>query len=1330
MAEPALTEAIRKARTAAALDDDDDTSDSAEEDADSTDDAETSESDTPESEVDAQPKPETAAEEPAAAAPETSGNLGYTFVPLGGQKAAPVDTGAKASQFFLNPATGSYEEKQYPDEQGGSYVIDQDTGKMVPRAQLATEADKAAQPPGGIILPRETVTGQAPDQLTQVERAQPAGEPAPDKLTQVERAQPVEAPGQAGQVERGALVSTPPGTAPKALPVPGQNYIFKPLAAPAAPAQPTTAPVQPPKAPDTPSQQPTLPQNNPDGSVIPERIQAVGNQDPVAFITHHTSGRGTVEGVINTLHERGLGVEYVMDRDGNIYDAGFGSGASNILPGWGPKGEGLNNRNIVGMEVIAKDNSDVTQAQKDSFARFMALRYPNTPIFGHGEVNPGHKEADEGQATKNAAMAYRARFAGGNVQDETATSAPQAQPGTKGDNGLYPNEKREDFLTGKATTFATPEDVATYNKTYGAEGDNGVGAPRLGKLDTTSVIGVAIPEEALRAKYGNNYAAWRTARADVVDQETGKRMRAPIADLGPRGDLSAIFDMTPGLSKYFGGDKNLSIKLVDNAGPDAIKNPQLFADEQAALKEGFDSSVVGRAKVQPKQPYTFKPLSAAEAARAQTQAEQSTITNLPESGSGNIIGLYKRLNQPVNGVSDTTRTAVQNELKPQIIASMRAKFPELKSDDEAWAKANSDVGLSDVGQDFWNKIWGNFESYTNVIKKTAIGSTQVNINRFLSEALPNGTDADRHALMTKLYALPPDQREQAIAQAVPSTSVSDDPEHSAAYLSHAMDVLLDPNIQQKQAAELKDFQAKVTRNLASDPRLKGTGIEPWVDNIAQIPAMAMAYSNPAFYPMAMAKIADETKAQMKAEHPDWSSDKLQTESTYAGVAAFFGPVVAGHIIGHFVEPLIAPIEGAVQRALAKVGIGGAGGAVVGGGTQALTNVVTGQPAGQGVGQAAMAGAIQGGVTGLAPGVGERPAERTEIAPPEARPEPPPPEAKPRPVTAGDVLGPDVSAKPWYEGAPWYEPGPVVTRATERTAFGPQELEEAIRQARASGSPQTIQEAIASLRPEPDFTQQTVHLAQEPVEAALAEARTVAREVPPEEPVVGNNAPVHPSMGEDPWVSTIANRFVQDRIDKGEIGEVVPGKGVSTQELVAKGLAMSPEQVTQAMSDLMHNTGNPIDQAAAIRAEEARLSSRSQAASVFAENNPGNAQAKIDADNAFKDLTDFHNGPVAALKKNWHAQGMSMQGEIPVDLSTFNGIREQWLRDQGKAPSPQMERTLRKTADQVRRASADEANTMRKLAKEIDKQQSIKMPSEDELATRIAQRMGQMPCIPI
>lgn len=131
--------------------------------------------------------------------------------------------------------------------------------------------------------------------------------------------------------------------------------------------------------------------------------------DVSAFIVHHTGGRGTPEGVQNTLRDRGLGVEYIMDREGNITHAGD-RGSAHMLKGWGA-GEGLSNRNTVGMEVIAKDNNDVTPAQIASGKAFIDKNYSGIPVYGHGEVNPGHKEADEGMGIVNAVRGGRQRAA-------------------------------------------------------------------------------------------------------------------------------------------------------------------------------------------------------------------------------------------------------------------------------------------------------------------------------------------------------------------------------------------------------------------------------------------------------------------------------------------------------------------------------------------------------------------------------------------------------------------------------------------------------------------------------------------------------------------------------------------------------------------------------------------------------------------------------------------------------------------------------------------------------------------------------------------------------
>ncbi len=197
-------------------------------------------------------------------------------------------------------------------------------------------------------------------------------------------------------------------------------------------------------------------------------------------------------------------------------------------------------------------------------------------------------------------------------------------------------------------------------------------------------------------------------------------------------------------------------------------------------------------------------------------------------------------------------------------------------------------------------------------------------------------------------------------------------------------------------------------------------------------------------------------------------------------------------------------------------------------------------------------------------------------------------------------------------------------------------------------------------------------------------------------------------------------------DSGEVGDITPGEGHSTLDIIQRGLKMSPEEINQHVSDVMNDSGgDPAAQGAAIRAEEARLTDRSTQLSKVADANPNNLEAKLAADNAFKDLTDFHNGPVAKLKTGFHARGMALQAEIPVDLTTYNGLREAWLRENGTAPSPKVEPTLRRTASNVRRIMSDEEATRGRLGQEIDR-----VPSKlthESVRDAIIERMKDAPC---
>lgn len=131
------------------------------------------------------------------------------------------------------------------------------------------------------------------------------------------------------------------------------------------------------------------------------------------LVMHHTAGGGTPSGVMNTLNQRGLGVQYVMDRDGQVYQTlPDGARGAHMLPASRFKesaNKGLDNSNTIGIEIIAKNNKDLTPAQVKASQQFigqMQTKYPGIQnnIYGHGELNPGHKEKDEGFA---ALMPYR-----------------------------------------------------------------------------------------------------------------------------------------------------------------------------------------------------------------------------------------------------------------------------------------------------------------------------------------------------------------------------------------------------------------------------------------------------------------------------------------------------------------------------------------------------------------------------------------------------------------------------------------------------------------------------------------------------------------------------------------------------------------------------------------------------------------------------------------------------------------------------------------------------------------------------------------------------------
>lgn len=122
-----------------------------------------------------------------------------------------------------------------------------------------------------------------------------------------------------------------------------------------------------------------------------------------SLVIHHTGGRGTVDGVIQTFKERGFPAHYIIDRTGNIHQVlGTNQKGQHTKPS---EINDISNSNAWGVEIIANDDNDVLPVQVEA-AKQLAKDLQShgldpSRIVGHGEIN-SHKRKTEGQTVINA----------------------------------------------------------------------------------------------------------------------------------------------------------------------------------------------------------------------------------------------------------------------------------------------------------------------------------------------------------------------------------------------------------------------------------------------------------------------------------------------------------------------------------------------------------------------------------------------------------------------------------------------------------------------------------------------------------------------------------------------------------------------------------------------------------------------------------------------------------------------------------------------------------------------------------------------------------------
>ena len=125
------------------------------------------------------------------------------------------------------------------------------------------------------------------------------------------------------------------------------------------------------------------------------------------FILHHTAGRGTAQGVVGVLNKRRLGVQWVIDREGKIYQTlPKGSFGQHVVPNKGSAPSDMSNRTSQGVEIVGSNDKDILIRQcKSALMLIKDLGYSLSNVYGHGEVQ-SNKQATEGQKCKRYATKY------------------------------------------------------------------------------------------------------------------------------------------------------------------------------------------------------------------------------------------------------------------------------------------------------------------------------------------------------------------------------------------------------------------------------------------------------------------------------------------------------------------------------------------------------------------------------------------------------------------------------------------------------------------------------------------------------------------------------------------------------------------------------------------------------------------------------------------------------------------------------------------------------------------------------------------------------------
>jgi N-acetyl-anhydromuramyl-L-alanine amidase AmpD len=346
----------------------------------------------------------------------------------------------------------------------------------------------------------------------------------------------------------------------------------------------------------------------------------------------------TVDSVVNNVS-----VHFVMDRDGQVYQ---------ILPD-GSRGKHVlkQNNSYIGVEYIARDDADITQAQRDAtkgFVEEVLPRYGLTPspdtLLGHTDV-PGQKEVNhrrisEGQTARWSALtalgfpAPETKIFGDNGSGKPTSTWAELASGVPQNNRLAYNStpnnvqqlqtqlKSMGFDPGKVDGVMGSRTKSAIRKFQDA---NGLTADGIVGPQTINALSAAMGGSSVSVPGSQNYRNVTGVAPAGVSVSPRYNPNVGIGDSG-----NAAMSVTPRVP-FEANFRDPADPILNNISPERAKRMSRGLDMNVSREQSAKDVLIGGLGALLGKPF---PMGSAPASNALTSVSRPTYV---VDSSGNIV---------------------------------------------------------------------------------------------------------------------------------------------------------------------------------------------------------------------------------------------------------------------------------------------------------------------------------------------------------------------------------------------------------------------------------------------------------------------------------------------------------------------------------------------------------------------------------------------------------------------------------------------------------------------------------------------------------------------